>query len=613
MLTSTDPNGVITTWTYMPRNKPATVSYSGSSAHSVSYGYDANGNKTSMTDATGSSSYVYDPFGELTSATNGAGQVTGYAYNAAGELSEVTYPLPATATWATTDTVNYTHDNAGLVTKATDFNGNAITIGNTADGLQNSVSVGSTGDTISTTYDNTDAPSAIALKNSTSTLQSFTYTDSPVGTILNETDTPSSSRSPAVYTYDANGRVTSMTSGTGTAQNYSFDASSNLTTLPTGATGAYDKGGELASATFNSTTTSYTYNADGEQLNAKQGSDTIASGTWNGAAQLFAYSSAAANMTSATYDGGGVRAADVTSSTPEAFDWNTIPSVPQLIMDSGNAYVYTTGNTPAEQVNLTTGAITYLIADSLGSVRGALNSAGNLTGTTSYDAWGNPETAGGLTSTTPFGYAGGYTDPTGLIYLINRYYSPQTGQFLSVDPLLVASLAPYDYANDNPITGSDPNGLLKGVMYAKQCADVGCIRISKKCRDSLKYCMLYWQAGVKGIYKAATKVVLYKYSIQVNGNTVYGPIAYGHAKIGKQKFHGHWGYERGWDLGRYKYSCYIVLTCTAYMNSTDEVTFNGDASITMPSGKVYNPTSIYGDWASGTVVPWSNTLEFPRI
>jgi RHS repeat-associated protein len=130
-----------------------------------------------------------------------------------------------------------------------------------------------------------------------------------------------------------------------------------------------------------------------------------------------------------------------------------------LLMDSANAYIYSGGTAPpAEQVNLATGAITYLVTDSLGSVRATVNSSGALTGTTSYDAWGKPVTTGGLTASTPFGYAGGYTDPTGLIYLINRYYDPATGQFLSVDPEVDQTLAPYAYTSGNPVSQTDPTG-----------------------------------------------------------------------------------------------------------------------------------------------------------
>jgi YD repeat-containing protein len=49
------------------------------------------------------------------------------------------------------------------------------------------------------------------LKNASTTLQSFTYADSPAETILSETDTPSSPQSPASYAYDAQGRITSDT------------------------------------------------------------------------------------------------------------------------------------------------------------------------------------------------------------------------------------------------------------------------------------------------------------------------------------------------------------------------------------------------------------------
>jgi RHS repeat-associated protein len=448
---------VATTRTYTtPGGHIATISYSGSSAHSVSYTYDAQGNMTGMTDGTGSSSYLYDPFGELTSATNGAGKTVGYTYDADGDTTGITYPLPASATWASTDTIGYGYDKADRLTSVIDFNGHQIAITPDADGLPSSETLGSTGDTISYTYDQADTPSAIALKNGSSTLQSFTYSDAPDGEILSETDVPSSPNSAASYTYDAQGRVTSMTPGSKSALNYGFDAAGNLTTLPTGATGTYDHDSELTSATLSGTTTTYGYNADGQRLTAKQGSAIIASGTWNGADELTTYSDPAADMTAATYDGNGLRASETTGSGTQNFVWGDSSD---LLMDSSSAYIYAGASAPAEQVSVATGAVSYLSTDALGSVRGIISSSGSLAASTSYDAWGNPLTTGGLASYTPFGYAGGYTDPTGLIYLINRYYDPGTGQFLSVDPAVSQTGQPYAYAAGNPVNTTDPDGL----------------------------------------------------------------------------------------------------------------------------------------------------------
>jgi len=237
--------------------------------------------------------------------------------------------------------------------------------------------------------------------------------------------------------------------------------------VPTGASGTYDDAGELTSSTLGSTTTSYAYNADGQRLTTKQGSTTITSGTWNGASELTSYNAPAADMSTASYDGDGLRASATFtpsggSPTSEQYVWSSTGSMPQLLMDSGNAYIYASigAMTPTEQVNLATGTVTYLVPDAIGSVRGTVNSSGTLTGSTSYDAWGTPETSGGLTAATPFGFASGYTDPTGIIYLTNRYYDPATGQFTSVDPALSESMQPYAYAGDDPVLDSDPTGML---------------------------------------------------------------------------------------------------------------------------------------------------------
>jgi hypothetical protein len=44
--------------------------------------------------------------------------------------------------------------------------------------------------------------------------------------------------------------------------------------------------------------------------------------------------------------------------------------------------------------------------------------------------------------------------------LVNRYYDPATGQFLSIDPLVDETDEAYGYTGGNPVIGTDPNGLL---------------------------------------------------------------------------------------------------------------------------------------------------------
>jgi RHS repeat-associated protein len=88
-----------------------------------------------------------------------------------------------------------------------------------------------------------------------------------------------------------------------------------------------------------------------------------------------------------------------------------------------------------------------------------IDSAGTLSASTAYDAWGEPATSGGLSSQTPFGFAGGYTDGTGLTYFLYRYYDAYTGQFFTVDPISDRTGSPYLYASDDPINDVDPSGL----------------------------------------------------------------------------------------------------------------------------------------------------------
>ena len=53
-------------------------------------------------------------------------------------------------------------------------------------------------------------------------------------------------------------------------------------------------------------------------------------------------------------------------------------------------------------------------------------------------------------------------------YLVNRYYDPSTAQFLAVDPLVGATGQPFSYANDDPVNGSDPNGLAQPFRFSQE-------------------------------------------------------------------------------------------------------------------------------------------------
>jgi RHS repeat-associated protein len=112
-----------------------------------------------------------------------------------------------------------------------------------------------------------------------------------------------------------------------------------------------------------------------------------------------------------------------------------------------------------EQINNTTGTVTYLHHDQQGSTRLLTGSTGKTEATFTYDAYGN-QTGHTGTATTPLGFDGQYTSAdTGLIYLRARVYDPATAQFLTVDPEVGTTRAPYNYAGDNPVNRGDATGL----------------------------------------------------------------------------------------------------------------------------------------------------------
>jgi RHS repeat-associated protein len=285
------------------------------------------------------------------------------------------------------------------------------------------------------------------------------------------------------YTYDADGRLTSDSPTSGSATYNSYDTGSELCAT---------QDGSSPSCTFpGSSTTVYGYDSAGDRCYAATGStagicssppagSTLETFGWDQAGHMTCVT--VANSSDATcsspnstysstyvYNGDGLRVADSPAGgSQQQFTWDATTSVPRLIRDGTNEYLYgPDSTTPIEQVNMSMGSTSFNISDNQG-VRLVVALNGDLTGTEDYNSYGT--TSGSIG--TPFQFSGGYSDPTGLNYLVNRYYDPATGQFLSVDPVVSITGQPYSYAGDDPVNGGDPTGLEDVLHNHDTCTDV---------------------------------------------------------------------------------------------------------------------------------------------
>ncbi|KYF88938.1 hypothetical protein BE18_04150 [Sorangium cellulosum] len=103
--------------------------------------------------------------------------------------------------------------------------------------------------------------------------------------------------------------------------------------------------------------------------------------------------------------------------------------------------------------------VRYYVEAPNGMPEALLTGDGALVGTVAASLFGRVE--GEQAGLTPLRFPGQYADEeTGLYYNRYRYYDPETGQYLSPEPIrLGGSLRSYSYANGQPLDAMDPTGL----------------------------------------------------------------------------------------------------------------------------------------------------------
>lgn len=515
LLGTTNPDGSSIDLAYDPDGRTCSESTTGTSypcgtgigvSGVTTFAYNGANERTSMdsySPGAAVTSYTYQG-GELAGLTDSNAKSVSYLYNYAGQVQCVAYPVatgstcgtlssPATASTSNT-IVSDGYDLAGRLSTVTDWLGNKTTYSygdaNDPGAVTTITYPTSTGLSASYTYDSNGNVAGLAAGSLINDSWTYNPDEQVATTTINGTGS-------GTVSYNANRQITAATNLAGSSSNdaYTVAANGEITTdaPPSGPVTnfTYNAGDELcnesttliACGTAPSSGTNYQFTANGERSVATP----YANGTaepatyyaWNALGELCNIAANATTCgtqpTSGTnyiYNGDGLRVTASTATATTDYAWDVVSggSLPLDINDATTAAGATTntsylygpllfgGTAPVEQITTTpTGSSASFLVSNPTGVQEVVGSTGTTEELAVYSLYGVPTITQG-SDVTPFGFQGSYTDPTGLIYLVNRYYDPATDQFLSVDPDVAATGQPYVFTNDDPLNDEDPLG-----------------------------------------------------------------------------------------------------------------------------------------------------------
>lgn len=499
----TDANAKTTTFTYDVLNRLIGITYADSSTPAVSFAYDANSNRTSMSDGAGTESLTYDALNRLLSATRGSDAFR-YTYDAAGNLLSRTYPDTTVTSYAYDDdsrlasaasggatasyaydaaanlldvttpdgwTARHTWDRAGRLLEVAHVNATATLARATyqLDAVGNRVKLTTTRETQLFTYDALDrltgicydaCPSGGGGGGTISTLDasaleciactgSIAALDDPDGQPIDQPSDPADTH--ASFTYDPVGNRLSHTDFEGTT------------------TYAYDAADRLISVTApDASVTPYGFDANGNQVSAGADSfaydlaDRLSSATVAGTTETYAYAGDGVRLSAAT-------GSQANRTTRFVVDRN-LPQPSVALERNGNDQLrrrYTYG---LDLLSLTTsnkGPFWYH-HDGLGSVTDLTAGDGGSLAWYEYQPFGELRAMAATSQAppNPMRFTGEYLDePTGLYHLRARQYDPSLGRFLTQDPAAAPIsdpyVASYVYVRNNPMNWVDPTGMAR--------------------------------------------------------------------------------------------------------------------------------------------------------
>jgi RHS repeat-associated protein len=262
------------------------INAAGTAAVTTTFGYDNNGNQTSIqaplsrnttntydalnrlsqiTDpANGITKFGYDANDTLTSVQDPRSFNTGYARNGFGDVTQLTSP--------DTGTTHYTYDSGGNLYTSTDARGAAST--STYDALNRPTSAayalnGITDETISFTYDvGGGGYGKGRLTGASDANHSMAFAYDPLGRVVSKTQTMGAIALTVGYTF-TNGDLTTLTTPSGKTITYGYNSDHQVVSMSVGSiavlsNATYEPFGGVNGWTWgNGTSTVRAYNTDG--------------------------------------------------------------------------------------------------------------------------------------------------------------------------------------------------------------------------------------------------------------------------------------------------------------------------------------------------------------
>ncbi len=407
--TITDRNNDTVTYAYTDSGKIGTVSFPAGTP--ITYTYDNRDNLIAMADSTGTTAFAYDAVNRLVARTDASGFSVAYTYDEAGN--------PATLTYPDGNTVTYTHDELNRLATVTDWLGRTATY----------------------TYD--EAGRLTTLTQFNGTRADYTYDNANRLTGLsNLAETGGDVIVSYSFTLDGNGNRTGITQETPLTLNlsaatvdYTVGSANRLESAGTDSF-AYDDEGQLISAygstlTFDyehrltgiagETTSRFKYDGAGNRIEADR-NGVMPRYIYDASGNLLVEADSENQITRYYIYGAGLLAMVDTANTMYCYHFDATGHTVALTDSTKaivNAYAYTPFGIIANQTQ---------------------------------------------TINQPFKFVGQYgvmAEDNGWYYMRARYYDPETGRFISEDPLGFdgGDVNLYVYALNNPVMFIDPLGL----------------------------------------------------------------------------------------------------------------------------------------------------------